>query len=83
MSETFTLPKTEYEPNSEIAPFEKVISLDFFMTKLFKSNETREVDEVEQTLSHIKAALIYKGLDFSIIFAEQSEENVKKQKRQA
>mmetsp|Transcript_42490 Transcript_42490/g.65156 ORF Transcript_42490/g.65156 Transcript_42490/m.65156 type:complete len:126 (-) Transcript_42490:3020-3397(-) len=88
MSESYTLPKTEYEPShapdgKELVPYERVISLNFFMTKLFKQNETRETDEVEQTLAHIKAALVYKGLDFSIVFAEQSEESVKKQKRQA
>jgi hypothetical protein len=32
------------------------------------------VTEVDETLSFIKAALIYKGVDFSIIFAEQADE---------
>jgi hypothetical protein len=51
------------------------------MSKLFQQQETREIDEVELTLANIKAALIYKGLDFSIIFAEQSEDATKKPKR--
>lgn len=46
----------------------------YFSDKLFRKNETREVTEVDETLSYIKASLIYKGVDFSIIFAEQSEE---------
>jgi len=33
-------------------------------------HEMREVNEVEEALSNIKAALVYKGLDFSVIFAE-------------
>lgn len=33
------------------------------------------MDEIDQTLSQIKAALVYKGLDFSVIFAEQADEN--------
>ena len=40
------------------------------MKKLFQENERQEVDEIEAALSYIKAALIYKGLDFSLIFAE-------------
>ena len=42
-----------------------------------------EVDEIEQTLSSIKSALVYKGLDFSIMFAEESEEKQKAPRRQA
>ena len=52
----------------------KYINLMYFSDKLFRKNETREVTEVDETLSYIKASLIYKGVDFSIIFAEQSEE---------
>lgn len=48
----------------------KVLSLKFFLGKLFRTHEMREVNEVEEALSCIKAALIYKGLDFSVIFAE-------------
>ena len=42
-----------------------------------------EVDEIEQTLSSIKSGLVYKGLDFSIMFAEESEEKQKAPRRQA
>lgn len=51
------------------------------MNRLFRANETRETDEVEEALSHVKASLIYKGLDFSIVFAEQTEESLNKGKR--
>jgi len=79
LSEPYTLPKTEYEPRAgqtagDDQASERVLSLKFFVSKLFRAHEQREVDEVEQTLGQIKAALVYKGLDFSIIFAEQSEE---------
>jgi hypothetical protein len=87
MSESYTLPKTEFEPQPAVAPEteapEKVLSLQFFLEKLFRAHETRETDEVEQTLAQVKAALLYKGLDFSIIFAEQSEEGGKRTRRQA
>lgn len=82
LSETFTLPKTEYEPREgsagdagESGTSEKVMALNFFLSKLFRPHESREMDEVEQTLGQVKAALVYKGLDFSIVFAEQSEES--------
>jgi hypothetical protein len=84
LSETFTLPKTEYEPrdqNEEGTASERVLSLSFFMTKLFRPHEQREVDEVDQTLGQIKAALVYKGLDFSIVFAEQSDDSGAKKSR--
>lgn len=88
LSEPYTLPKTEFEPRSaqpshDDPATERVLSLSFFMSKLFRPHEQREVDEVEQTLSQIKAALIYKGLDFSIVFAEQSEDGGQRRGRQA
>jgi len=39
--------------------------------------------EVDTCLQSIKAALIYKGLDFSVIFAENTMENVKKSRKPA
>lgn len=92
LSETYTLPKTEFEPNNGQTDgqaagadpaSERVLSLPFFMSKLFRPHEQREVDEVDQTLGQIKAALVYKGLDFSIIFAEQSEDGGSRRGRQA
>ena len=76
MSEPFTLPETDYEPRDvpEGASGEKVLQLTFFMGKLFRPHESRETDEVEQALAQIKAALVYKGLDFSLLFAEPSDE---------
>jgi len=32
---------------------------------------------VDQTLQHIKAALIYKGVDFGIVFAEVASDDSK------
>jgi hypothetical protein len=71
-SAPFTLPETDYEPRdgAEVASSEKVLQLTYFMGELFRPQETRETDEVEQALAQIKAALVYKGLDFSIVFAE-------------
>jgi type I restriction-modification system DNA methylase subunit len=54
------------------------LNLLFFFGKLFQKNERREVTEVDETLSLIKAALIYKGIDFSTIFAEVSDDNEQK-----
>ena len=51
---------------------EKVLSVTYFINKLFTTTETTEMSEVDQVLMNVKAAMIYKGLDFSIIFAEQA-----------
>ena len=50
------------------------------MGKLFTSHESREVNEVDLTLQLIKAALIYKGVDLGIIFAEDNSDILKKPK---
>jgi hypothetical protein len=85
MAENYTIPPTDFEPEEDLSQDkqDKVLNLEFFLEKLFRENERREVDEVEQTLANIKAALIYKSLDFSIIFAEQSDETTKKGKQSA
>lgn len=57
---------------------QKVMSITYFINKLFSSFETTDLTEADQTLQHIKAALIYKGLDFSIVFAENSVETTRK-----
>lgn len=48
------------------------------MGKLFMKNEHREVDEVDQTLQLIKAALIYKNVDFGVIFGEKTQDDTGK-----
>lgn len=53
----------------------------YFINKLFSKNEIYELNEIDQTLQNIKSALIYKGLDFSVIFGENSEDAPKKAKR--
>ena len=60
---------------------DKFLNLMFFVEKLFTRNEYREVTEVDMTLQLIKASLIYKGVDFGVIFAEQSEEQDTKKGR--
>ena len=50
------------------------LHLPFFFSKLFTVSEFKDVSEVDQTLSQIKSALIYKGVDFGIIFAEGGDE---------
>ena len=71
MSERFNSPD---EDSHEVKADEKFLNLMFFVEKLFTRNEYREVTEVDTTLQLIKAALIYKGVDFGQVFAEQSEE---------
>lgn len=55
----------------------KNLQITYFINKLFSENETNELQDVQQTLQHLKASLVYKGLDYSIIFAENTVENVK------
>lgn len=84
MSESYTLPKTDYEISNDKSEVEnRTLKLKFFLTKLFQEHETKEVDEIETTLSNIKSALVYKGLEFSVVFAEESEEKNEKPRRQA
>lgn len=68
-----TVPNEDDTTNDDV----KVLSITYFINKLFSNIETTELSEVDQTLENIKAALIYKGLDFSIVFAENSSDNVK------
>lgn len=49
---------------------EKILSITYFINKLFNITETVEINEIDTILQNMKAALIYKGLDFSIVFAE-------------
>lgn len=51
---------------------ERVLSVSYFINKLFNAAETLEINEIDTILQSIKATLIYKGLDYSVIFAEQS-----------
>lgn len=67
-------PQSKAEQQANLQAEKKYLNLLFFFGKLFQKNERREVTEVDETLSLIKAALIYKGVDFSIIFAEASDD---------
>ncbi len=75
MAEKYNTVQNEGETSNDD---QKVMSITYFINKLFSSFETNDLTDVDQTLQHIKAALIYKGLDFSIIFAENSVEATKK-----
>lgn len=68
MSERFDQPKNEEE---DLVAEVRHLNLPYFYSKLFTKSEINSVSEVDQTLQHIKAALIYKGVDFGVVFAEQ------------
>jgi hypothetical protein len=54
--------------------------LPFLFNKLFHQNELKDFDEIDATLNLVKAALIYKGADFGVIFAEKSQDNESKKR---
>ena len=56
------------------------MSVTYFINKLFNISETTELNEMDVILQNIKAALVYKGLEFSIVFAENTVEDVKKRR---
>ena len=76
MAERFTSAKVKL--SDEPAEEEKFLNIFFFSNRLFTKRESEEVDEVDVTLQLLKSALIYKGLDFSAIFSEKSDEEPKK-----
>lgn len=62
---------------------QKYLHLPFFMSKLFQKEEMEDINDIDNTLANIKAALIYKGIDFGCIFAEATEDDeTKPQKKQ-
>lgn len=74
MSERFLDPKTSDQQEGEPRSESKFLNLIFFMGKLFSRHENREINEVDLTLQLTKAAMIYKGVDLGIIFAEESSD---------
>ena len=44
--------------------------LPHFCSKLYHKQELKDMNEIDGTLSLIKSAMIYKGYNFDIIFAE-------------
>ena len=77
MSERFEQ-KLEDLTSEDLLKEVKFLHLPFFMSKLFMKDEVTDISEVDQTLSYLKAALIFKGIDFGIIFAEDTGEDEKK-----
>jgi hypothetical protein len=71
MAERFDEPRPD-----DIQAEVKHLNLPFFFAKLFTKSEVQAVSEVDQTLQHIKTALIYKGVDFGIVFAESVADDV-------
>jgi len=53
---------------------DKFLNLQYFNNRLFEKNETVEICEIDSTLQSIKATMIYKNIDFSVIFAEVVDE---------
>ena len=77
MAERFETHNSNFDQHSEQSePVAEVkhLNLPFFFSKLFTLSEFKDVSEVDLTLSQIKSALIYKGVDFGIIFAEANDD---------
>ena len=55
-----------------------MLSITYFIDKLFSNSEQKEMNVVDQALQKIKAALVYKGLDYSAVFAESTKEGLKR-----
>ena len=56
------------------------MSITYFINKLFSESEVGELNEIDQILQNVKAALVYKGLEFSIVFAENTVDEKKKKR---
>lgn len=77
MSERFDTPVNKNNATKAESSGEKYLNLPFFYSKLFWKDEMMQITEVDHTLQMIKAALIYKGVDFGNIFAEQTADDTK------
>ena len=60
---------------------DKILQITYFINKLFNTSETQEINEVDVVLQNLKATLVYKGLDFSIVFAEEDSVEEKGKRR--
>lgn len=67
VAEKFVTNRADGSPSNDN---EKILSITYFINKLFNTSETLEINEIDTVLQNLKATLIYKGLDFSIVFAE-------------
>ena len=65
LEQLFDVLGEKYNENAD-----KYLAINYFVGKIFSEGERREISEVDQTIARIKTCLIYKGLDFSILFAE-------------
>ena len=82
MSERFDNPRDAQVLEND-KPVVKYLNLPYFFSKLFTKSEVMSMSEVDQTLQAVKAALIYKGIDFGIIFAELESDETKRPTRAA
>ena len=60
---------------------DKILQITYLINKLFNTSETQEINEVDVVLQNLKATLVYKGLDFSIVFAEEDSVEEKGKRR--
>lgn len=60
-----------------------MLQITHFIHKIFDDHETHELNLIDNILQNIKAALIYKGLDFSIVFAENTNDISKKSSKKS
>lgn len=53
------------------------MQLSLLLSKLFREEELKEVAEVELAIFYAKAALLYKQLDFDVLFLKlREDENI-------
>lgn len=78
VAEKFVTNRADGSPSNDS---EKILSITYFINKLFNNSETVEINEIDTVLQNLKATLIYKGLDFSIVFAEADSVDETSRKR--
>jgi hypothetical protein len=69
------------EPNKMFT--DKYLFLPFFKSKLYHKQELKDLNELDGTLCLLKSAMLYKNLEFEVIFAENyMEVNAMKKAKQ-
>jgi hypothetical protein len=52
----------------------KALSVNYFLNKIFNDSEMAEFNKVDETLSKVKASMIYKGINYTALFADSQDE---------
>jgi hypothetical protein len=52
----------------------KALSVNYFLNKIFNDSEMAEFNKVDETLSKVKASMIYKGINYTALFADTQDE---------